>query len=322
MSISIRSALHPDLDLLAYRVEGRDVHPVTITPGTPLDGAKPFGLLQEVGGTVGIPGLGEVAIDAPGLYRIQSYAHKTSLQWVVYDADVFTLAASVSSIFYHLANEPKLQGGDPEGLRQQHLQYALDNAVRGKVAGVCLTAANFFALVCNWLKLKAVVWELENISTDLKPFNTHAMAEVYLDSLDQPVLFDIDRGRCFKNAAGEPLSLQGFMEHSRAGAPLTIQVLTNKPYGGYGPGSRIPTAMDVTVDLYQLGGEAVDQDFYHALGTAEIVLGRKAYGDTGQVTTPLARERAKATLDADDGSIPDARRVMLKQVLGMASSDF
>lgn len=322
MPLSIRNALHPDLDLLAYRVEGREIYPVTVTPGAPGGTAKPFGLLLEAGGTVGIPGLGEVTIDAPGLYRIQSYAHKTSLQWVVYDADVFTLAASISSIFYHLANEPKLQGGDPEGLRQQHLQYALDNAVRGKVAGVCLTAANFFALVCNWLKLNAVVWELENISTDLKPFNTHAMAEVFVPDLDKPVLFDIDRGRCFRDASGEPLSLQDFMDHSRAGTPLTIQVLTDKPYGGYGPGSRIPTAMDVTVDLYQLGGEAVDQDFYQVLGTAEIVLGRKAYGDTGQVTTPLGRDLAQATLATDDGTIPSGRKEILSRILGLPVLEF
>lgn len=320
MAISISTALHSDQNLIGYRIAGTAVHPIEIRTGDASPDAKPFGLLVAKGGTVTIPGLGEVVIDEPGLYRVHSFKHDQALQWIVHDDDIFLLAGSCSSVFYHLANEPK-HGGENVDVRHKHLQYAIDNAVRGKVAGVCLTAANFFAVVCRWLGLKSVVWELDNLSTDLAPFNTHAMTEVFIDSLGQPVLFDVDRGFSFHTPDGAPLSLIDFVDRSRAGEPVATQPLNKKPYGGYGPGSRIPIAYDFIVDLYQLGGAPVDEDFYRVLGQAEVIIGTRSYGDADSVTTPVGRDLARQALADTTLSKSDGTRAILEWIPTLPDSD-
>lgn len=323
MAISLKSAFHDDRNVIAYRVYRQDIFPVEILEeeGADPEDVKDFNLLLPIGGCVKVDRAGVIRIGSPGLYRLHRLEDNRLIQWIVHDGDVMTLAASASSVFYHQASEPLDPNQSLAHNRSLQLEYAIRSASHGKVGGVCLTSANFFALLCRWLGLNAVVWEFENLTTTLKPFSTHAMTEVYVDALNQPVLFDLDRGMYLLNDLGEILSLEGFLSCVQNGGDITPVPLNSKPYGGYGPGSRIPVAYDFIVDLYQLGGASVDKDFYHSLGMAEVVIGTKAYGSMSRVTTSLSKVAAEKLLNKNEQDIDPAKSSLLPIIQKLPTSD-
>lgn len=326
MTISIGDAVHSDLSLVGYRIDGVDLHPLRILPrggGGDARDVHPYAFLLPAGGFVEIPGVGLIEIADPGLYRLQTFDSLQTLQWIVYDNDVYRLAASVSSLFYHIANEPDDPKAPMAARRQGALNYAVETAPRRKVGATCLTSANMLASVCKTLALKSIVWEFENVSTELKPFASHAMTEIYVPSEERAVLFDPDRGLTLhREADGAALSCQDFVACAHAGDALYTHRLNAKPFAGFGFGTRIPTCEDFINDLYEMGGSQFDRDFYTVIGRSEIVFGQQAYDRGHNVSLPQCKQSAAALLARTNYALSDFETDRLRKLRHMRVSEF
>jgi hypothetical protein len=106
---TVQDVFHPAQNLIAYRVARTQCHPLTIVLDTDIAGEthiKSFAFLLPPGGWVKIDGIGNVQTEQSGLYRVYRQSDAACIQWIVYDHDLITFAASVAAIFYHAANEP------------------------------------------------------------------------------------------------------------------------------------------------------------------------------------------------------------------------
>lgn len=309
--------------LLAYRVTGLKTAPLEVLeqPADPQFAVKPPAFLVEAGGYLSLPGYGFVDITVPGLYRLYSTSRNVALQWIAHDDCVQTLAASVSSVFYHQANEPFDPSKSKPEQRQEAVSYALDSGKNGKVGGVCTTAADTFAVICNQLAIKSIVWEFENVTSPARLFATHAMTEVFDEKIGRPVLFDIDRGYMFLDENKTPLSCDDFMRRTEMSADIQYLRINYKSFPGFGAGSRGGQIEDFSNDLFAIGGPDFDRDFYRIIGMAEIIFGIQQYGDPRWVTTRRAQARARSALQDNDDRLTDIQRQYLQQIGKFPLSD-
>lgn len=305
----------PNTQTVAYRLTGMEIAPLPATGGEP---TRPFEFLMPVGGTVRVPGGQAFDIERPGLYRVYDTVLDRRVQWIVHDLDIGLFAASVSSLLYHQPNEPDDASRSMGERRALQLKHAIAAAKEGKVGVTCLTAANVFAACCRSAGVEAVVWEFENVSTPYERFATHAMAEARDAGTGKSVLYDIDRGLVLHLGDDEPLSCEAFVEAAQRGDAIRTTRISPRAYAGFGAGSRHATVEDFVSDLYEFGGSAFDESFYAIIGTSELVLGTKAYGEGGKVTSPAAAARSREALAPDDAR----RRRVLEMMREYPASDF
>ena len=284
----IQSLFHPDLNLVAYRIKGLECLPVQLDREEPAD--QPIQrqpqLILPLGGALAIPGVGFIRLDRGGLYRIHSMANNQCFQWIVHDGDPLTLAASVSAIFYHHADEPAdAAPNTPEGLEKTY-QYFLANAPKGKVAGTCLTASHSFAFLCRQAGIDAVVWQFENLSAPYGEGASHAMTEIRLDDGTGRALVDIDRNALYDDGEGTLLACADFVHRARQGEMIGVRPLTRACHTGLGLPGRIPQRRDFINELADLAGPAFQAQVAALVGQSHLILGMRQYGDECAITLP------------------------------------
>ncbi len=300
----------PDGPFLAYRVSQKDIaalkrltqETVENTPGL---NVKPLRFLMAAGGVTEIPGMGLIDIELGGLYRGFNTDANAGIQFVVHDGDVFTLAASLSLLFYNQPNEPDDPSLPMEERRNLMLNYVFDVAPTGKVGVTCLTAANAFATSCAAFDMMTILWEFKNLSTQFSSFASHAMTEVYLAEEDRWVLLDVDRGAYFHRGDNGALSCDEFLECGETGETIHVTYLTNKRYAGFGRGERVKIQMDFVSELYELGGTPFDKDFYQIIAQSEIVTGVSVHRDKRLLTTEQSKNRSKKLYQARNGDFSE-----------------
>ncbi len=324
--VSIAELFHSDLDVIAYRLERQECLGIVIRSSKPKkkEEIQPLSSIMKIGGWVHLPGLGYVEILHPGLYRVYHQAGSQSLQWIVYDDDPVTLAASVSGIFYHHADEPKdLVFGNEAGRRAAHA-YVMENMHKGQVGAICLTAASSFVFIAASLGIKGVVWELEVLfDAAFLPSATHAVAEIEDPENGQRYVIDIDKKCIFPDGNGGYLSMAKFVERALSGRKITTEKLVNTRYAGYGKPQRLPIIQDFINDLYECAGQDYNIEVYERLGNAEFIRGVRYYGGGGEFILPHTENRlADIASDPRFDELPDRKKDLLTMMKNCEVAEF
>lgn len=321
---SINDVFHPDQNLIAYRVACMECHPVRIESEDAIpdkDLISPYSLVRPLGGYVRIDGIGCIPADQPGLYRIYRLSDAACVQWLVRDDDIVTFAGAVATIFYHIANEPAdVQTNNSDSMLKM-LDYFLSNAPHGKVGGVCITAANAFALLCLEAGFDAVLWEFQDVQTAYNPVRTHVMTEIRDPKTGKSVLVDIDRKFIMKSDAGDPLSCRDYIDYSTSGQNFTIVPISNAKIAGFGATPRVPKVLDFAVELFELGGDGYRQEIIRSIGNSLLIKGIRYYDGNSVFTLPGIPARIKDFLSETE-EIPDRDRVLLESVMQYPEAEF
>lgn len=323
---SINDVYHPRRNLLAYRLERTACHPVTILADDEIsdkDLIKPNALVMEAGGYARIDGIGCVHVDRPGLYRLHRLSDSACTQWIVRDADIVTFAASVASIFYHAALEPpELTMNNAESMRKMY-DYFLANAPNGKVGGVCITAANAFAVLCLEAGYDAVLWEFQDVESDFGPIKSHVMTEVGNPADGQRILVDIDRKFILQDAAGKPLNCLDYVQYSVAGRPYAIVPISGAKIAGFGATDRMPKVLDFEEELFELADDAYREEVVRSIGKSLLIKGIRYHDRFSVFTLPDQRDRIGNFLTSAAGaSVSEKERLYLTSVLQYPEAAF
>lgn len=323
---SIDQVFHSSQNILAYRVERTSCLPIEILPEDNIDDKNlisPYSLTMAPGGFVRIDGVGCVEISAPGIYRIYRLSDSACVQWIVRDDDLITFAASVATIFYHIANEPAELKTNTSDSMLQILNYFLQNAPTGKVGGVCITAANAFALLCLEAGFETVLWEFQDVETDFNPVRTHALTEVQDPKTGERILVDIDRKFILENDDGKPLSCMEYVDYSTTGRPYDVVPISNAKIAGFGATARVPKVLDFAVELFELADDAYREEVIRSIGNSLLIKGIRYYDGNSVFTLPGLPARIKdrlSTPQADTFSNRD--RILLESVMQYPEAEF
>lgn len=324
--ITIENLFHPHLNLIAYRVERTECHPLEIRTEDRVDRSsmiKTYSLVLSLGGFLKIDGVGFIPLDAPGLYRIYRLNDAACVQWIVRDDDTITFAASVATIFYHQANEPPDLTSNTWSSMQKMHEYFLSNASNGKVGGVCITAANSFALLCQEFGIDAVLWEFQDMETRFTPVRTHAMTEFRDPTTKKRVLVDIDRKFILQDKSGEPLNCLDYVHYAIGDRPFDIVPISKAKVAGFGATERIPMVMDFEEELVDLADDVYRQEIVRSIGKSILIKGTRYYDGTTVFTLPGLPERIKEFLASDAANgISDRDRTAFESVLQYPVSEF
>ena len=95
---------------------------------------------------------------------------------------------------------------------------------------------------------------------------------------------------------------------------ITFKRINSKSFPGFGTAPRGGKNEDFLNDLFQIGGDAFDRDFYRIIGSAEIVFGIQHDDDQKWVTHPFAQERAVTALKAGADQLTENQRLLLEQI--------
>ncbi len=324
--ISINTIFNRSQNLIAYRITRTECYPVKIvsdldvTVYTPI---KNYSLVLPSGGYVKIEGIGYVQIDEPGLYRIYRQNDAACIQWIVNDGDLITFAASVAAIFYHSANEPKeLTSNTMESRRELHA-YFLKNAPAGKVGGVCITAANTFAFLCQDAGIDAVFWEFQDITTAYNPVKSHVMTEIRYPNSGKRILVDIDRKFILHNELGQPLNCMEYIQQSISGGPVEIVPISNAKIAGFGPTERLPMVLDFEEELMELADDGYRKEIVQTIGKSLLIKGTRYYDNYSVFTLPGLPARIREFLSVTPAeAITERERIFCESVLQYPEAEF
>ncbi|RVU39379.1 hypothetical protein EOI86_09105 [Hwanghaeella grinnelliae] len=323
---SIADVFHSDQNLIAYRIARTDCYPVTILSDaeTPKNvSIQDFAFLLQSSSYVKIDGIGIVQTDQPGLYRVYRLSDAACVQWIVYDDDLITFAASVAAVFYHAANEPaELMTNDWNSRRKLH-EYFLNHAITGKVGGVCITAANSFAQLCREIGLDAVLWEFQDVGTEYNPVRSHVMSEVRDSATGKRLLVDIDRKYILQNDRSQPLSCLEYVEYSVNNQPYDVVPISKAKVAGFGPTARIPKVLDFEEELFELTDDAYREEIVRSIGKSLLIKGTRYYGANDIFTLPGLPDRIKDFLSSNAAAaISGTERMFLESVQQYPEADF
>jgi len=324
--ITVRNAFHPTQNLIAYRIAQTDCFPVTIVSDNDVSNdaqIKSFSFLVQCGGWVKIDGIGIVQTDRPGLYRVYRQSDAACLQWIVYDQDLVTFAASVTAIFYHAANEPPhLMTNDWESRRKLH-EYFLANAPTGKVGGVCITAGNSFAQLCREIGIDAVLWEFQDVDSAFNPTKSHVMTEIADPVSGKRMLVDIDRKYVIRNEQEELLNCLEYIDYSINDLPYHLVSISNAKVAGFGPTNRMPAVLDFEEELFELADNAYREEIVRSIGKSLLIKGTRYYGGNDIFTLPGLPDRIKNYLSSPmEKTLSETERLFLQSVLQYPEAEF
>lgn len=323
---TVADVFHSAQNLIAYRIARTDCNPVTILTDaeTPDDGPiQNFAFLIRRGGYVRVDGIGNVQTDHPGLYRIYRLSDAACVQWIVYDDDLITFAASVAAIFYHAANEPpELMTNNWDSRRKLH-EYFLSTAPTGKVGGVCITAANSFAQLCREIGIDAVLWEFQDVYTAYNPVKSHVMTEIMDPANGTRILVDIDRKYILQNRRGQPLNCMEYIHYTATRLPYDIVRISNAKVAGFGPTNRMPTILDFEEELFELADDAYREEIVRTIGNSLLIKGTRYYGGNDIFTLPGLPDRIEEYLSSEASqAISETERLFLESVMKYPEAEF
>lgn len=262
-------------------------------------------------------------MDKPGLYRVYRLSDAACVQWIARDNDIITFAASVATIFYHAAMEPADLRTNTADSMLKMVDYFLGNASTGKVGGVCITAANAFALPCLEAGLDAVLWEFQDIETRYKPVQTHALTEVRDPRTGKRIVVDIDRKFILQNDAGQPLSCLEYIQYSTTGRRYGIVPISNAKIAEFGATPRVPKVMDFAVELFELADGGYREEVVRSIGNSLLIKGTRYYDGNSVFTLPGIPDRIMERLaSASAERLTERDRVLLESVMQYPEAAF
>jgi hypothetical protein len=321
---NIAELFYPESDLIAYRLDELDCFGITIKKKfSEIKNAENLKIrnvtqIMNAGGWAIAGRFGYIDISEPGLYRVYNQKDLTGLQWIVYDKNINKFASSVSSIFYHHADEPPLNyHNNLEGVLGL-FNYVMENFTKGQIGCTCLSASIAFSMFSRTLKLKSVTWEfLEIKENQFRPSKSHAMTEIIDPISGKKCLFDVDKKYTFLNESNENISLNEFLELTNSNIPIKLKKLSNTRFAGYGPSLRMPSKVDFINDLTECAGENYLQEVFKAIGQATVIWGLQYQGDAQRILHPVSYERLKtlkttSTWDAIEPTNKDLVEKFLK----------